>query len=104
MCSWQKKCYPLSSLVYSGVPNGSVLCYCDNEDVVHIINSGICHDPTVMGSMCCLYFNSSKGGALLTEDKKQQFATYVRYGLNSDASASCIDRTRRKQEGKACCA
>ena len=36
--------------------NKSILCRCDNEAVVHIIDTGTSKDPQVMGLMRCLYF------------------------------------------------
>ena len=40
--------------------NKFVLCRCDNEAVVHIINTGTSKDPTVMCLMRCLYFITAK--------------------------------------------
>ena len=36
--------------------NKSILCRCDNEEVVHIINTGTSRDLTAMSLMRCLYF------------------------------------------------
>ena len=38
----------------------SILCRCDNEAVVHIINTGTSRDPVAMGLMRCLFFISAK--------------------------------------------
>ena len=40
--------------------NKSLLCRCDNEAVVHIINTGTSRDPIAMGLMRCLYFIAAK--------------------------------------------
>ncbi len=44
----------------------SILCRCDNEAVVYIINSGTSKDPTVMGLMRCLYFICAKFNLLIS--------------------------------------
>ena len=46
--------------------NQSVLCRCDSEAVVYIINSGTSKDPTAMGLMRCLYFFAAKHNLLLS--------------------------------------
>ena len=46
--------------------NKSILCRCDNEAVVHIINSGTSKDPLVMGLMRCLHFITAKLNSLLS--------------------------------------
>ncbi len=44
----------------------AVRCLCDNEAVVHIINSGMSKDPLVMKVMRCLHFISAKFNLLLS--------------------------------------
>ena len=44
----------------------SVLCRCDNEAVVHIINTGTSRDPIAMGLMHCLFFITAKFNLLLS--------------------------------------
>ena len=39
--------------------NKSILCRCDNEAVVHIINTGTSRDPIAMGMIRCLSFISA---------------------------------------------
>ena len=46
--------------------NQSVVCRCDNEAVVHIINTGTSKDPTVMCLMRCLYFIVAKFDMILS--------------------------------------
>ena len=46
--------------------NKSVLCRCDNEAVVQILNSGTSRDPIIMGLMRCLYFIAAKFSLLLS--------------------------------------
>ena len=46
--------------------NQSVLCRCDSEAVVYIINSGTSKDPTAMGLMRCLYFFAAKHNLFLS--------------------------------------
>ena len=46
--------------------NKSILCRCNNEAVVHIINTGTSKDPTAMGLMRCLYFIAAKFNLLLS--------------------------------------
>ena len=46
--------------------NKSVLCLCDNQAVVHIVNSGTSRDPTAMGLMHCLFFIAAKYNLLLS--------------------------------------
>ncbi len=46
--------------------NRSILCRCDNEAVVHIVNSGTSKDPLVMGLMRCLHFITAKFNLLLS--------------------------------------
>ena len=46
--------------------NKSILCRCDNEAVVHIINTGTSRDPVAMGLMRCLYFIAAKFNLLLS--------------------------------------
>jgi hypothetical protein len=46
--------------------NRSILCHCDNEAVVHILNSGMSKDPLVMGLMRCLHFITAKFNLLLS--------------------------------------
>ena len=44
----------------------SILCSCDNEAVVDIINTGTSKDPTAMGLMRCLYFITAKFNLLIS--------------------------------------
>ena len=44
----------------------SVRCRCDNEAVVHIINSGTSRDPTVMNLMRCLHFIAARFNILIS--------------------------------------
>ena len=44
----------------------SILCRCDNEAVVHIVNTGTSRDPVAMGLMRCLFFISAKYNLLLS--------------------------------------
>ena len=46
--------------------NKSILCRCDNEAVVHIINTGTSRDPVAMSLMHCLYFISARFNLLLS--------------------------------------
>ena len=46
--------------------NKSVLCRCDNEAVVCILNTGTSRDPTVMGLMRCLHFIAAKFNMLIS--------------------------------------
>ena len=46
--------------------NKSILCRCDNEAVVHIINTGTSKDPHVMGLMRCLHFIAARFNLLLS--------------------------------------
>ena len=64
--------------------NRSILCRCDNEAVVHIINSGTSKDPLVMGLMRCLHFITAKFNLLLS-------ATHIAGIENSLADALSRD-------------
>ena len=46
--------------------NKSILCWCDNEAVVHIINTGTSRDPTAMSLMRYLYFIAAKFNLLIS--------------------------------------
>ena len=46
--------------------NKSILCWCDNKAVVHIINTGTSKDPQVMGLMRCLHFIAARFNFLLS--------------------------------------
>ena len=46
--------------------NKSILCRCDNEAVVSILNTGTSKDPTVMGLMRCLHFIAAKFNLLIS--------------------------------------
>ena len=66
--SWFQLQWPaalLYSVIAAGIwgaqwANKFVLCRCDNEAVVHIINTGTSKDSTVMCLMRCLYFITAK--------------------------------------------
>ena len=58
----------------------SVLCRCDNEAVVHIINTGTSKDPIAMGLMRCLYFIAAKFKLLIS-------ASHLAGNLNTHADA-----------------
>ena len=60
--------------------NKSILCRCDNEAVVHIINTGTSRDPIAMGLMRCLSFISAKFNLLLS-------ATHIAGAANGLADA-----------------
>ena len=64
--------------------NKSVLCRCDNEAVIHIINSGTSKDPSVMALMRCLHFIAAKFNLLLS-------ATHIAGIENSLADALSRD-------------
>ena len=64
--------------------NKSILCRCDNEAVVHIINTGTSKDPEVMGLMRCLHFIAAKFNLLLS-------ATHIAGVENSLANAVSRD-------------
>ena len=49
-----------------GWSNKSILCRCDNEAVVHIINTGTSRDPQAMGLMRCLHFIATRFNLLLS--------------------------------------
>ena len=49
----------------TGWASKSILCRCDNEAVVSIINSGTCKDPIVMCLIRCLYFIAAKFNLLI---------------------------------------
>ena len=46
--------------------NKTVLFRCDNQAVVHIINSGTCKDHNAMGLMRCLHFIAAHFNLLIT--------------------------------------
>ena len=46
--------------------NKSILCRCDNEAVVYIINSGTSRDPKVMALIRCLHFIIARHNLLLS--------------------------------------
>ena len=50
----------------TGWANKSVLCRCNNEAVVSIINFGTSKDPTVMCLIRCLYFIAAKFNLLIS--------------------------------------
>ena len=60
--------------------NKAILCRCDNEAVVHIVNTGTSRDPVAMGLMRCLYFIAAKFNMLLS-------ATHLAGKANSLADA-----------------
>ena len=60
--------------------NKSLSCRCDNEAVVHIINSGTSKDPSVMGLMRCLHFIVARFNILMS-------ASHVAGSKNSIADA-----------------
>ena len=46
--------------------NQTIQCHCDNESVVHIINTGTSKDQAVMGLMRCLHFIAARFNMLLS--------------------------------------
>ena len=64
----------------NALANKTILCLCDNEAVVSIINTGTSRDQAVMGLMRCLHFIAARFNLLLT-------ATHISGASNISADA-----------------